>query len=71
MHLIRYGYDGAHDQVPALAELTFTLRLPQSFARLTVVAPGAAPTADLSVNGGEHQLTVRGAGLYTILHLTP
>jgi hypothetical protein len=70
VHLIRYSYDAAQDCVPALPELAFRLRLPRAWARATSLASNGSPEVTLRVEGQTHHLTVRGAGLYTIVHLT-
>ncbi len=69
VHLIRYAYDEAHDRVPDLPVLDLALRLPETFSRVTVHAPGRELTAALSVVDATHHVHLEGVPLYCILHL--
>ena len=69
IHILRYDYDGARDQVPALGELTLDLRLPGNFSRLEVFSPGSSPQAELQSAGDLPRLVLNNIPLYSIILL--
>jgi hypothetical protein len=71
LHVVRYGYDGGADAVPALAEASFAVRLPRPMAAARATSPAGDVPCELSVDGDVHRVTLRDLPLYTIAVLTP
>jgi hypothetical protein len=70
IHLIRYDYCEEEDRVPALDELTLTVRLPEAFEQLECHDPAGRMTGCLERDGETHRVTLRNVPLYGIVHLT-
>ncbi len=66
VHVVRYDHDEEQDRVPDLAELTFDLRLPGSFAVAEVHSPSGSPVATVEHVGEAHRLTLRDVPLYSV-----
>jgi hypothetical protein len=69
VHVLRYDYDEAGDCVPALSEVTLSLRLPEAFTQSAVYSPNGQPKVALQVSSGVHTLRLRELGLYTVILL--
>jgi hypothetical protein len=69
VHVVRYGYDGERDGVPALPELILEVRLPERFSHARAFFPAGEPAATLQTAGDFHRLTIRGVPLYTVVEL--
>jgi hypothetical protein len=70
VHLIRYDYCQVEDRVPNLDELSFSIRLPETFEGVECHDPKGQMTGSVELDGGSHRLTLRNVPLYGIVHLT-
>jgi hypothetical protein len=71
LHLVRYDYDPEADRVPPLDRLVLEVRLPFPVDRTTAFSPDGGLAATLAPgDGGRARLTLTGAGVYGIVHLT-
>lgn len=71
VHVIRYDYDTAQDEVAPLAELALDLRLAGRYTRAEVYSPNGAPQVTLTPGAGEDclRLDLRDVPLYTVVLL--
>jgi hypothetical protein len=70
VHFIRYDYDERADCVPALPELTIEVRLPERFTAIAVHSSAGELSAELSLAGDRHRITLRNVPLYGIAVLS-
>jgi hypothetical protein len=70
VHLIRYGYDAAADEVPALPRLMLAVRLPETFAGATAFSPHDDLRVTMTADGGVHRLELTDVPLYGIVLLS-
>jgi hypothetical protein len=69
VHVVRYGYDESSDRIPALAELTLELRLPEACTSASAFSPDGSLRAELAAEGDRVRLTLRDLGVYGIVLL--
>ena len=69
IHVLRYDYNSAQDQVTTLDELNLDLRLPERFGSLEVFSPGEPPQAELEVSGESPRIALKNIPLYSIVLL--
>jgi hypothetical protein len=72
VHLIRYDYDEARDEVPVLPELTLRVRLPRWYRHAFPFTPSGQMGARLGMSWherGMHRLELRDVPLYSVVLL--
>jgi hypothetical protein len=70
IHVIRYNYDSAQDQVPDLEKLNIELHIPLNFNSVEVFAPGEVPEVECErIAEDLHQLRLKNVPLYSIVLL--
>jgi hypothetical protein len=69
LHVIRYDYREAKDEVPTLGTLQVTLRLPHRFDVIELCDPAGQLEGELSRDGDTHTLTLRNVPLYSVVYL--
>jgi hypothetical protein len=70
VHIIRYDYREDEDRVPAVDDLTVTIRLPEPFDQMSCHDPRQTMTGTLHRAGEVHSLMLRDVPLYGIVRLT-
>ena len=74
IHLIRYDYDEARDEVPVLPELRLRVRLPGAWQTATAFSPAGQLAAELRADRDEAdswRLVLREMPLYSVVLLEP
>ncbi len=69
VHLIRYDYDEAKDEVPVLPRLEIDIRLPSPFRMARVFSPAAGVEVSHSSKGEIHHLELRNVPVYCVVLL--
>jgi hypothetical protein len=67
VHMIRYDYDEASDEVPVLPAMRLDVRLPGTFTSVEMVCPtGDVPVRHTVLDGGVHRLELENVPLYAV-----
>ncbi len=69
IHLIRYDYDEARDEVPILPQLNIDVRLPRPFRMAKVFSPTGEVQVSMSAFKETHRLQLRDVPVYCVILL--
>jgi hypothetical protein len=69
VHVVRYDYEEARDEVPLLPRLELAVRLAASYGRATAHSPGGDLSASVRAEDGRHRLVLEDVPLYGIVLL--
>jgi hypothetical protein len=70
VHLLRYAYDAALDQVPVLDAVQLSIRLPDELTRCAALTPGGELACAMSRSGDVYTVGLEQVPLYTVITLT-